>query len=348
MERRYRAEAPREQVQIDCQLPARFRDESLLGLWRRVLTDYLPVRRNMSWSDTGRAGMVNAYRAKPEAFLENYCSRLGTLLEARYTGLALLAAKQEADAAAEHANQAMLEAKAADLAKTRFLANMAHELRTPLNAIIGFSEIIKLDVIRTKDRYPQYAEYIHDAGTLLLNIINGLLDLARIQAGQVDLDEQIVAVGELVQAAICTIAPIAEKKSIYVECELADASTLICVDQTKFRQIIFNLLSNGVKFTEPEGQILIGSGYNSRGDLVISIEDTGIGIPPEHLERVLSPFEQVADHLTKESEGTGLGLPIARALIELHGGNLTLSSDLGVGTTVALRLPHERIHGIAP
>ena len=292
--------------------------------------------------------MVNANRGKPEALLENYCSRLGTLLEARYTGLALLAAKQEADAAAKHANEAMLEAKAADLAKTRFLANMAHELRTPLNAIIGFSEIIKLDAIQSKERYPQYAEYIHDAGILLLNIINSLLDLARIQAGRVDLDEQIVAVGELIQSAVRTITPIAEKKSIDVDCNLAQASTLICVDQTKFRQIILNLLSNGVKFTEPKGRIVIGSGVDGRGDLVISIKDTGIGIAPEHLERVLSPFEQVADHLTKENEGTGLGLPIARALIELHGGNLTLSSDLGIGTTVALRLPYERIHGVAP
>jgi len=292
--------------------------------------------------------MAYANREKPEAFLENYCSRLGTLLEARYTGFALLAAKQEADAAAKYANEAMLEAKAADLAKTRFLANMAHELRTPLNAIIGFSEIIKLDAIQAKERYPQYAEYIHDAGILLLNIINGLLDLARIQAGRVDLDEQIVAVGELVQSAIRTIAPIAQRKSIYVDCEMAQASTLICVDQTKFRQIILNLLSNGVKFTEPKGSILISSAMDGGGELVISIKDTGIGIPPEHLERVLSPFEQVADHLTKENEGTGLGLPIARALIELHGGNLTLSSDLGIGTTVALRLPSERIHGVAP
>jgi signal transduction histidine kinase len=292
--------------------------------------------------------MVSAHRGKPEALLENYCSRLGTLLEAKYTGLALLAAKQEADAAAKHANDAMLEAKAADLAKTRFLANMAHELRTPLNAIIGFSEIIKLDTIQAKERYPQYAEYIHDAGILLLDIINGLLDLARIQAGRVDLDEQIVSIGELIQSAVRTIAPIAERKSIPVDCELAQASTLICVDQTKFRQIILNLLSNGVKFTEPEGRILISSSVDDRGDLVISIRDTGIGIPSEHLERVLNPFEQVADHLTKENEGTGLGLPIARALIELHGGNLTLSSEFGIGTTAILQLPHERICGVAP
>ena len=128
--------------------------------------------------------MIVARRERPESLLENYCSRLGTLLERQYTGLALLAAKQEADAAAKRAEEAMLAAQAADLAKTKFLANMAHELRTPLNAIIGFSEIIKLDNIQARERYPQYAEYIHDAGILLLNIINGLLDLARIEAGK--------------------------------------------------------------------------------------------------------------------------------------------------------------------
>ena len=269
------------------------------------------------------------------------------MLEARYTGLALLAAKQDADAAARRAREALLEAKAADLAKTRFLANMAHELRTPLNAIIGFSEIIKLDTLQTRERHAQYAEYIHDAGTLLLSIINGLLDLALIQAGRIDLDEQLFAVGELIQSAVRTIAPIAQEKSIRVDCNLAEASTLICVDQMKFRQIIGNLLSNSVKFTEPKGRISISSAVDGCGDLMISITDTGIGILPEHLERVLSPFEQIADHLTKENEGTGLGLPIARALSELHGGNLTLSSDLGAGTTVVVRLPRERIRSAA-
>ena len=291
--------------------------------------------------------MASAHRGKPETLLENYCSRLGTLLEARYTGLALLAAKQDADAAARHAHEALLEAKAADLAKTRFLANMAHELRTPLNAIIGFSEIIKLDTLQTSERHTQYAEYIHDAGTLLLSIINGLLDLALIQAGRVDLDEQLFAVGELIQSAVRIIAPIAQEKSIRVHCKLAQASTLICVDQMRFRQIIGNLLSNSIKFTEPKGRISISSAVDGCGDLMISITDTGIGIPPEHLERVLSPFEQIADHLTKENDGTGLGLPIARALSELHGGNLTLSSDLGAGTTVIVRLPRERIHSAA-
>ena len=293
--------------------------------------------------------MIVARREGPESLLENYCSRLGTLLERQYTGLALLAAKQEADAAAKHAEEAMLAAQAADLAKTKFLANMAHELRTPLNAIIGFSEIIKLDNIQARERYAQYAEYIHDAGILLLKIINGLLDLARIEAGKVDLDEQLVGTGELILSAIRTIDPIAHKKSIRIRCRIAHTTGFIYADQTKLRQIMLNLLSNAVKFTEHRGEITIVTRFDSEGNLTISVKDNGIGIAPEHLHRVLRPFEQVADHLTKESEGAGLGLPIARALIELHGGELILTSNLGVGTTVALRLPRDRVHrGASP
>ena len=289
--------------------------------------------------------MVTTRRGKPEPLLENYCSRLGTLLESQYTGLALLSAKQEADAAAKQAKDAMLDAKAADLAKTKFLANMAHELRTPLNAIIGFSEIIKLNGIQ-QERYPEYAEYIHDAGILLLNIINGLLDLARIQAGKVDLEEQLVGIDELIQSVFRTIAPIAQKKSIDITCLHPQEPISIFIDQTKFRQIMLNLLSNGIKFTEPRGRVSVDYFVDDSGDMVISIKDTGIGIASEHLQRVLNPFEQVADHLTKENEGSGLGLPIARALMELHGGELILSSILGVGTTVCLRLPNGRVNCI--
>ena len=289
--------------------------------------------------------MVTTRRGKPEPLLENYCSRLGTLLESQYTGLALLSAKQEADAAAKQAKDAMLDAKAADLAKTKFLANMAHELRTPLNAIIGFSEIIKLNGIQ-QERYPEYAEYIHDAGILLLNIINGLLDLARIQAGKVDLEEQLVGIDELIQSVFSTIAPIAQKKSIDITCLHPQEPISIFIDQTKFRQIMLNLLSNGIKFTEPRGRVSVDYFVDDSGDMVISIKDTGIGIASEHLQRVLNPFEQVADHLTKENEVSGLGLPIARALMELHGGELILSSILGVGTTVCLRLPNGRVNCI--
>ena len=279
--------------------------------------------------------------------LESYCSRLGSLAEHRYSSLALLEAKQQAEKAASAAHEAMLKAKAADLAKSNFLANMAHELRTPLNAIIGFSEVIKLDQTQMRESYPEYAGYIHDAGTILLDIINGILDLARIEAGRVLLQEELIALGGLIQSSINTIRPIAQRKSIEINCNIQMPATMIYVDSTKFRQVTLNLLSNSVKFTEPRGNIQVDSVVHKSGDLLLSIRDTGIGIPPEQIDRIFQPFEQVADHLTREHEGTGLGLPIAKALIELHGGELVLSSQPGSGTTARLRLPSERVRSVA-
>jgi two-component system cell cycle sensor histidine kinase PleC len=287
--------------------------------------------------------MLETRQRRRESLLETYCSQLGTLLERRSPGLALVAAKQQAEAAAMLANEGMLEAKASDRAKTKFLANMSHELRTPLNAIIGFSEIIKLDEHHPRERYPEYAQYIHDAGILLLDIINGLLDLARIEAGKVELDDQLVAIEDLIHAAVTTLGPLAERKMIVIDCHYDEPALRVCVDQTKFKQILLNLLSNAVKFTNQDGRVMVHSGLDKHGDLVISIRDTGVGIAREHLAKVLEPFEQVEDHLTRRNEGTGLGLPIARALIELHGGQLVLSSEVGVGTSAELRLPRERI-----
>ena len=189
--------------------------------------------------------------------LESYCSQLGSLAEHRYSSLALLEAKQQAEKAASVAHEAMLKAKAADLAKSNFLANMAHELRTPLNAIIGFSEIIKLDQIRMRESYPEYAGYIHDAGNILLDIINGILDLARIEAGRVLLQEEFIPLGRLVQSSINTIRPIAQRKFIDIDSNIQNPSTMIYVDATKLKQVTLNLLSNSVKFTEPRGRIKV-------------------------------------------------------------------------------------------
>jgi two-component system cell cycle sensor histidine kinase PleC len=279
--------------------------------------------------------------------LESYCSQLGSLAEHRYSSLVLLEAKQQAEKAASVAHEAMLKAKAADLAKSNFLANMAHELRTPLNAIIGFSEIIKLDQIRMRESYPEYAGYIHDAGNILLDIINGIIDLARIEAGRVLLQEEFIPLGRLVQSSINTIRPIAQRKFIDIDSNIQNPSTMIYVDATKLKQVTLNLLSNSVKFTEPRGRIKVDSVLHKSGDLVLSISDTGIGIPPGQIERIFQPFEQVADHLTREHEGTGLGLPIAKALIELHGGELVLGSQPGAGTTARIRLPGDRVRSFA-
>ena len=265
------------------------------------------------------------------------------MLDRPVSGLAFVHGKQNAEAAADVANQQKLQAQASDRAKTKFLANMSHELRTPLNAIIGFSEVIKLNAQQPKERYPEYAQYIHDAAIHLLDLINGILDLARIEAGKVELEEEAVSISDLIHSVVTTLRPIADKKLVAIECRKRRTDALIRVDQTKFKQVLLNLLSNAVKFTQPRGSVMVDYSRDAEGDLVISVKDTGVGIPPEQLQKVLEPFEQVEDHLTRRNEGTGLGLPIAKALIELHGGQLVLDSQLNVGTTAALRLPRHRI-----
>ena len=287
--------------------------------------------------------MSDGRRRKGESLLETYCSQLGTLLDRPVTGLAFVNAKENAEAAADVANEQMLQAQASDRAKTKFLANMSHELRTPLNAIIGFSEVIKLDAQQPKERYPEYAQYIHDAAIHLLELINGILDLARIEAGKVELEEEAVSAADLIYSAVTTVRPLADKKLVAIDCRHRRIDVVIRVDQTKFKQVLLNLLSNAVKFTQPSGRVIVDCRRDKQGDLLITVKDTGVGIPREQLEKVLEPFEQVEDHLTRRNEGTGLGLPIAKALIELHGGELHLESELNVGTTAELRVPRERI-----
>ena len=279
---------------------------------------------------------------RAESLLESYCSQLGTMLDRRNPGLALVLARRQAETAAVTANREMLQAQASDRAKTKFLANMSHELRTPLNAIIGFSEVIKLDAQQPKDRYPEYAKYIHEAAIHLLEVINGILDLARIEAGKVELEEVPVAISGLVDLAVTTIRPIAEKKMVNLDCQRGHTEPFVFVDQTKLKQVLLNILSNAVKFSKPGGCVTVNWAHEG-GGLVIAVRDTGVGIPREQLEKVLEPFEQVEDHLTRQNEGTGLGLPIAKALIELHGGRLVLHSEIDKGTTAELHLPGYRV-----
>ena len=286
--------------------------------------------------------MVEPRRQRHESLLDSYCAQLGSTLERRHPGFAQVAAKREAETAALVANAQMLAATAADRAKTKFLANMSHELRTPLNAIIGFSELMRLRPAGAADQI-EYAGYIHEAGKLLLEIINGLLDLARIEAGKLELHDEWLLLDEILRSAVTTVTPTAEKKRIALVLEPPSRELAIRVDRTRFKQILLNLLSNAVKFTETGGRVSIGAGMVEGGELALSVTDTGVGIASEYLDRVFEPFEQIEDHLTRQNEGTGLGLSIARALAELHGGRLRLSSSIGNGTAVELCLPEDRI-----
>lgn len=274
------------------------------------------------------------------SLIDDYCSQLGSLLDRRHTEKALTGARRRAEAAAELAEDALQQAQAADRAKTNFLANVTHELRTPLNAIIGFSEII--ENAQPAGDNAAYGKYIHEAGTRLLGIVNSVLTLARIEADKLELDEQAASLNEVLRASIRASQHDAESKSIGIVQENG-ADHLVYIDPSKMKQAFGHLLSNAVKFNAEGGGVRVSTRLLPEGDLVVSIRDNGCGIPAEDLERVLEPFNQVEDHLTRENEGVGLGLPLARAMIRLHGGELTLTSELGIGTLVDVKLPANRL-----
>jgi two-component system cell cycle sensor histidine kinase PleC len=279
-------------------------------------------------------------RPNGSSLLDDYCAQLGSLLDRRHTERALNGARQHAERAARLAEDALRQAQAADRAKTNFLANVTHELRTPLNAIIGFSEIIGAG--GAADEHTAYSKYIHEAGTRLLGIVNDVLTLARIEADKLELDEQIASLDEVLGSSIRTLLPAAENKAITIKHETA-TDHLVYIDPSKMKQVFIHLLSNAVKFNTENGAIHVSAALAPSGDLVVSFRDTGRGIPAEYLDRVLEPFGQVEDHLTRENEDAGLGLPLARAMTVLHGGELTLTSEVDVGTVVDVKIPAERL-----
>ncbi len=243
---------------------------------------------------------------------------------------------------------ANLELAAANRAKSEFLANMSHELRTPLNAIIGFSEAI-LSEIFGKFANPRYREYVNDiftSGTHLLQIINDILDLSKIEAGKMDLNEELIDPRQTIENSLNLIKEKAHANGIALSHDIAADVPQLHVDNRKFKQILINLVSNAVKFTLAGGRVVVRAKTASDGWLVVEVADTGPGIAPDQLEHVLDPFVQVDSGLDRKFEGTGLGLPLSRAMVEQHGGTLDLQSEVGKGTTVTLRFPPNRLSGI--
>ena len=230
-------------------------------------------------------------------------------------------------------------AEAANRAKSEFLANMSHELRTPLNAIIGFSEVMESGLFGSlgNDRYLEYARDIHSSGTYLLGVINDILDMSKIEAGQVSMEREEIGLGRLISETVRVIALQAAKKSITVETDIAEHMSLFA-DRRAIKQIVINLLSNAVKFTRDGGHILVRA-RNVGNAMVLSIEDNGCGIPKDKIGKLGRPFEQVQNQFTKSHAGSGLGLAISRSLAELHGGALKIRSTERVGTIVSVRIP---------
>jgi len=236
-------------------------------------------------------------------------------------------------------------AEAANITKGRFLATMSHELRTPLNAIIGFSEMMKSEMFGSlgNPHYTEYARDIHESGSHLLNLINDILDVSKLEAGKIEIIESDCDVGEVIATAGLFVRELALEGDVEVKLDCGSALPPLRADERRLKQILINLLSNAVKFTPPGGKITVSVQADPARGFVVEVRDTGIGIAPEDIPKALEPFAQIDSTLSRRYEGTGLGLPLTRSLIELHGGTIHIESELGEGTLITVTFPPERI-----
>jgi signal transduction histidine kinase len=238
----------------------------------------------------------------------------------------------------------------ANHAKTAFLATMSHELRTPLNAVIGFSDMMAQEVFGPigDPHYAEYAQDIRNSGQHLLAIINDILDMAKIESGKLEMAEAWFALSDLITETLRLLRARARAAGIELMVEMGAELSVLQGDRQLIRQVLLNLYSNALKFTLPGGRVHTEIDRRSDGSVVVRITDTGIGIAPADLARVLQPFVQVENYLQRRHEGTGLGLPLVKAMIELHGGTFKLDSVLGAGTTATVTFPACRISPLSP
>ncbi len=264
---------------------------------------------------------------RSDSLVNNYSRKFSELLIHRRAELAERARRVEA----EQANKV----------KSQFIANMSHELRTPLNAIIGFSKYLKerkpeeLD----PDQVIEFCGYINDTAAHLLEIINDLLDISKIQAGKEYIQYQDVLVSEVLKACLTLLRLPASEEGVILRQEIEPELPTIGGDPVKLKQIVANLLSNAVKFTSEGGSVVLSAKKTSKQEICVSVVDSGCGMTPEETKIALSPFGQVQGNLDRQYDGTGLGLPIAKALTELHGGKFEIFSEKNVGTRINVILP---------
>jgi len=237
------------------------------------------------------------------------------------------------------------EAEFASRAKTEFLANMSHELRTPLNSIIGFSEMLEGEFFGSlgTDKNREYVGDIKNSGEHLLEVICDILDVSRIEAGMLELDDEEVDIAEIVSSSIAMTHIRAEQANVTISSEMPAEVPILVADLTRTKQILLNLLTNAIKFTPAGGKASVSVFQEASGALALRVADTGVGIEAEFVDRIFEPFSQIGDIMTLTSEGTGLGLSLVKSLVEIHGGRLELASEIGVGTAVTVWFPPERV-----
>ena len=240
------------------------------------------------------------------------------------------------------------QAEDASRAKSEFLANLSHELRTPLNAIMGFAEMIRCEMNGPVGvaSYREYAGDIHEAGRYLLSMMNGLLDLSKIEAGRVTLSESVVDVSEVVASTCLLLQDSARQRGVTLLMEIAPELKPLQADREKLQQVLINLVSNAIKFTPDKGRVTVGAAHDPDGRLRLSVVDTGIGIAEEDIDKIWRPFGQIDNPAGDTGGGAGLGLPLAHHLVRLHGGQMSVSSKPGEGTSIAAMFPVERVVGI--
>jgi two-component system cell cycle sensor histidine kinase PleC len=255
---------------------------------------------------------------------------------------ALIGELEQAKAISDEARR---RAEAANISKSRFLAQMSHELRTPLNAILGFSEVMKSEVFgeHSVPAYKEYSADIHNSGVHLLGLINEILDLSRIEAGRYELNEESVSLSAVVEDCRHLLMLRASNRGITIHEMFEQDLPKIWADERAVRQICLNLLSNAIKFTPSGGEIWLKVGWTASGGQYLSCKDTGPGIPEEEIPIVLASFGQGSNSIKSAEQGAGLGLPIAKSLVDLHGGTFTLKSKLRIGTEVVVTFPPERV-----
>ena len=270
----------------------------------------------------------------------------------RHTSAQLLSSQSEKDdliaeleVAKSMSDEARRRAEEANLAKSRFLASMSHELRTPLNAILGFSEVMSTEVLGPLNNptYKEYTSDIHRSGQHLLNLINEILDLSRIEAGKYDLSEESVHLVDIAEDCIGMVQLRARAKNITISEQVEGGMPALWADEKALRQVVLNLLSNAVKFTPQGGEIFVKAGWTAGGGQYISIRDNGPGIPEEEIPVVLSAFGQGSIAIKSAEQGTGLGLPIVQAILAKHNGEFILKSKLREGTEAIAILPAKRV-----